>query len=79
MPAEISHGVVPALKQDDSTPTTAPRRMMRVKEAASVYGVGVSTLWLWAQQGRIKPVRMGKRLTLFPVDQLEALFSTHSL
>jgi excisionase family DNA binding protein len=75
--SEKVHSIVALPAQAPLTTTTStPRRMLRVKEAAAVYGIGESTLWEWAKKGRIKPVRMGRRLTLFPVDQLEALFSS---
>ena len=52
----------------------ALRRALRAKAASVAYGVGESTLWKLASEGKLKPVRLGPRCTLFPVDQLEALF-----
>jgi excisionase family DNA binding protein len=67
------HANTPNPLPNNTGPTA---RSLRAKEAARVYGVGESTLWLYVHQGKLAPVRLGKRLTLFPVDQLEALFVT---
>ncbi|WP_396271349.1 helix-turn-helix transcriptional regulator [Ideonella sp.] len=54
-----------------STPT---RKSLRVKEARAIYGVSVPTLYRLAARGLLSPVKVGTRCTLWPVEQLDALF-----
>ncbi len=47
---------------------------MRAKEIAQYYGVGLSTVWLYAKQGKLTPKRVSPRVTVFDVAEVEALF-----
>ena len=50
------------------------RYYMRAKEIAKYYGVGLSTVWLYAKQGKLTPKRVSPRVTVFDVAEVEALF-----
>jgi len=44
---------------------------MRAKEAHKYLGVGLSTLWLWVKQGKIKAYKISDRVTLFKKKELD--------
>lgn len=46
---------------------------LRPKDAANFLQIGLSTLWLWAKQGKVPPpVKMGGRCTVWRRADLEA-------
>lgn len=48
---------------------------MRAKEAHKYLGCGLSTLWLWVKQGKIKAYRISERVTIFKRSELEAFIN----
>lgn len=48
-------------------------RFLRVKQAALYLSVGVSTIWLYAKQGKLHPVKLSERVTVFKKEDLDAL------
>lgn len=48
---------------------------MRAKEAAKYLSVGLSTVWLFAKQGRIHPVKLSDRVTIFTREDLDAFIA----
>ncbi len=44
---------------------------MRAKEAHKYMGVGLSTLWLFVKQGKIKAYRVSDRVTIFKRSELD--------
>lgn len=40
-------------------------RWMTDREVAETFGIGRSTVWLWAKQGRLYPIKIGPRTTRF--------------
>ena len=48
---------------------------MRAKEAHLFLGCGLSTLWLWVKQGKIKAYRISERVTIFKRSELEAFIN----
>lgn len=46
---------------------------LRAKQAAQYLGVGLSTIWLYAQQGKLHPVKLSARVTVFKKSDLDAL------
>ena len=51
------------------------RRFMRAKEISEVYGVGLSTVWLYVKEGKLNPRKISQRVTVFKVAEVEALFN----
>lgn len=53
-----------------SLPTTS----LRPRQAAEFLGIGESTFWRWSKQRSDfpKPIRLGVRTTVYPLDQLTA-------
>ncbi len=47
----------------------------RAKEAASYLGVALSTIWLYAKQGRLHPIKLSPRITVFKKEDLDRLIS----
>jgi len=48
---------------------------MRAKEASKYLTCGVSTLWLWVKQGKIKAYKVSDRVTIFKRSELEAFIN----
>ena len=51
-------------------------RYLRAKEAAKYLGVGLSTVWYYSKQGKIKPIKMSERVTVFKREEFDALVDT---
>lgn len=50
-------------------------KYMRAKELAEYLGIGKSTVWLYAKQGKIEPRKISDNVTVFEVAEVEkALF-----
>jgi predicted site-specific integrase-resolvase len=50
-------------------------KFKRAKDLAKHLGVGLSTIWKWAKDGKIKPIKLSERVTVFNVEDTErALF-----
>jgi len=49
---------------------------LRAKQAASYLGVGLSTIWLFAQQGKLHPVKLSARVTIFRKPDLDAFIAS---
>lgn len=45
----------------------------RAKEAAEYLGIALSTVWLYAKQGRLTPIRLSPRITIFKKEELDTL------
>ena len=48
------------------------RRLVRLEEASGALGVSHWTLRLWAKQGRLKTVRVGK-LRMVPISEVDRI------
>ena len=46
-------------------------KYMRAKQLAEHLGIGLSTVWLYAKQGKITPKKASERVTLFEVAEVE--------
>ena len=44
---------------------------LRAKEASEYLRVGLSTIWLYAKQGKITPIKLSTRVTLFEKADLD--------
>jgi len=47
----------------------------RAKEASDYLGLALSTIWLYAKQGRLHPIKLSPRITVFKKDDLDRLIS----
>ena len=46
-------------------------KYMRAKQLAQHLGIGLSTVWLYAKEGKITPKKASDRVTLFDVAEVE--------
>ena len=46
-------------------------KFMRAKQLAEHLGIGLSTVWLYAKQGKITPKKISDRVTVFDVVEVE--------
>ncbi|MDD2782297.1 helix-turn-helix domain-containing protein [Sulfuricurvum sp.] len=47
------------------------RNLMRDREAASYLGVGVSTVWMFSRQKKIKAIKLSPRITVWSKADLD--------
>ena len=48
---------------------------MRAKEASQYLSCGLSTLWLWVKQNKIKAYKLSDRVTIFKRSELDAFIN----
>lgn len=51
------------------------RTNLRAKQVADEIGIGLSTVWLYAKQGKITPIKLSERVTVFDIDELNKTFN----
>lgn len=51
------------------------KKYLRAKEVAEYLGIGLSTVWLYAKQGKLTPKKLSQRVTVFDVTEVETLFN----
>jgi len=51
------------------------KQNFRAKEAAKYLGVGLSTIWHYAKQGKIKAYKLSDRVTIFKKEDLDAFIN----
>lgn len=51
---------------------------LRAKEASKYLSIGLSTLWLYAKQGKLKPIKLSKRVTIFKKSDLDSFIDTQT-
>ena len=49
------------------------KQKYRAKEVAEYLGIAISTVWLFAKQGKLTPIRVSPRVTVFDIEEIEAL------
>lgn len=49
-------------------------KVMRAKIIAENFGVGLSTVWLYAKEGKLTPIKVSSRVTVFNTDEVLRLF-----
>lgn len=49
---------------------------LRDKQAAQYLGISVSTVWLYAKQGKLHPVKLSPRVTIFKKSDLDAFINS---
>ena len=46
------------------------KKKYRAKELAKYLGVGLSTIWRWTKQGKIRSQHLSKGVTVFDIDEV---------
>lgn len=54
---------------------TIMKENFRAKEAATYTGLALSTIWLYARQGRLSPIKLSPRITVFKKEDLDRLIT----
>lgn len=47
------------------------QKFMRANQLAKYLGIGLSTVWLYAKQEKITPIKLSERVTVFNVEDVE--------
>jgi len=55
--------------------TQTQQKYMRAKEVAIYTGIGLSTVWHYAKTGKLTPKKLSKRVTVFSIDEVNALIN----
>lgn len=53
----------------------AGKKYLRAKEVAEYLGIGLSTVWCYAKEGRLIPKKISPRVTVFSVDEIDNLLN----
>ena len=49
---------------------------LRPKEVAKYLNIGLSTVWLYAKQGKLNPIRLSNRVTIFKKVDIDAFIAS---
>ena len=50
------------------------KKYLRAIEVAEYCSIGLSTVWLYAKQGKLHPKKLSPRVTVFHIDEVNSLF-----
>lgn len=50
------------------------KKYLRAKEVAEYLSIGLSTVWLFASQGRLTAKKLSSRVTVFDIEEVNRLF-----
>jgi predicted DNA-binding transcriptional regulator AlpA len=51
-------------------------KYMRVKQTAQYMGIGVSSVWLYTKQGKIKAIKLSDRVTVWAKSELDSFITS---
>ncbi len=51
------------------------KKKYRAKELAIYLGVGLSTIWRWTKQGKIKSHKLSSGVTVFDIDEINSILN----
>ncbi|MDC0932696.1 DNA-binding protein [Arcobacteraceae bacterium] len=54
------------------------KKYYRAKELKELLGVGLSTVWLYAKQRKITPIKLSERVTVFSIDEINKVFNLNT-
>jgi len=60
---------------NESINTIKQPKKLRAKQIKDQFGIGLSTVWHYASIGKLTPIRVSERVTVFDTKEVEALFS----
>ncbi|MGE4456221.1 MAG: helix-turn-helix transcriptional regulator [Arcobacteraceae bacterium] len=49
------------------------KKYYRAKEVAHLLGIGLSTVWLYVKNGKLNPIKISTRVTVFDIDEIKQL------
>lgn len=50
------------------------QKLLRASQVATYLSIGLSTVWLYAKQGKITPIKISDRVTAFSIDEIDKRF-----
>ena len=53
----------------------ARKKFLRAKETAHYLSIGLSTVWLYAKEGKLTPKKLSARVTVFDIDEINNLIN----
>jgi len=54
------------------------KKNFRAKELAEYLGIALSTVWLYSKQGKITPIKLSERVTIFSIDEVNKVFGLNN-
>ncbi len=64
------------LKTEIENNYSVGKKYLRAREIKENYGIPLSTLWLYAKQGKLHPKKVSERVTLFSVQEIEEFINS---
>ncbi|MFT5659718.1 MAG: putative DNA-binding transcriptional regulator AlpA [Sulfurimonas sp.] len=52
------------------------KKYYRARELSQLLGVGLSTIWLYAKEGKLTPKKLSARVTVFDIEEINKLFNS---
>ena len=52
------------------------QKYLRAKQMAKYLNIGLSSVWLYAKQGKLTPKKLSERVTLFSVEEADKLINS---
>jgi len=49
------------------------KKYLRAKDVAEYLSIGLSTVWLYAKEGKLSPRKISNRVTVFDIEELNNL------
>jgi len=53
----------------------ARKKYLRAKETAEYLSIGLSTVWLYAKEGKLTPKKISTRVTVFSIEEINSLIN----
>jgi len=54
------------------------KKYYRANELKDLLSCGLSTIWLWSKQGKITPIKLSERVTVFSIDEVNKVFNLNN-
>ncbi len=51
------------------------KKYLRAKETAEYLSIGLSTVWMYASQGKLTPKKLSSRVTVFSIQEIDNLIN----
>lgn len=55
------------------------KRYYRAKELSKLLGIGLSTVWLYAKQGKLTVKKLSSRVSVFDIQEVNKVFNLNSV
>jgi excisionase family DNA binding protein len=65
-----------AIKKEIEEKYNAGKKYLRAKEVAKYMGIGLSTVWAYAKEGKLTAKKISTRVTVFSIDDINTLINS---